>query len=1351
MNFAKTLASKVSRHRRRAEIIWEQEGRVHVRLRSSQSADSMAAREGIERALEQLPHVVWARVNARLGCVVVQSASSELDTHQLIGVLEQAERTTTHFRAPVAQRHPERHPGDRFPLARTGIEIAVDVASIATSAVLRRLGAKTRPIAVDLAALLELATGVPQVRKALEQVGTIAGTELALEVARAVVQSLLHSEMGPVVTTLRRSLALRELIARRTLWQTLEPVLCASPDDFAMAAEASGERPCATPKGPVEPYTDKASMAAIGIFLTTLLSLRDIEGATAPIFAGVPKPARYGRDAFAAHLGYRLARAGALVIEPHRLRRLDRIDCILVDDRLLGDTASASESLRVAIRSANLRVEVIEAQRDSVAALRSLQSAGYGVCAVGLGPWPAIAASDCGVAVLEAGRAPPWSADIICTRGGESAAALVRAIEVARRVSEEGITLSLIEAAFGGGLAISGLKKRTTRRIMMAASAASILSMANGIRHAHALGLSATSEEPARPKQPDDPPWHCLEAEEVLRRLDSTSAGLSEPDAASRRRPRAPAASQFKHLSRALAGEFKTPMTPVLATAAGLSLVTGAVVDAALIASVFAINGVISGAQQYRAERALESLGRREAGTSNVLRGGSESAAVPREQLVPGDVVELQAGDVVPADCRILSADALEADESSLTGESMPVGKYERPVDTDIVAERSSMLYDGTAIAVGYAQAVVVAVGEETEARRAYGTKKNSASETGVQARLEQLMTTTVPLAAASGAALSANAILRGRPLADVVASGVGLAVAAVPEGLPLLATMAQLAAAGRLSERGALVREPRSVEALGRVNVLCADKTGTLTEGRIRLCLVSDGLDSQEPEALGPRQRQVLAVALRATPSTSGNGLLSHLTDRALAEGARIASVGSHDDFTGWRRIDHLPFEPRRGFHAALARHDGGRLLSVKGAPEVLLPHCTYWLSSRGPEPLSHSQRATLNAEVASLANKGYRVLAVAERIAEPHSPVVNREQLRDLHFCGLVAFADRVRPSARAAVHELKRAGVDVIMVTGDHPGTAQTIASELGMGNGRGVVAGPDLANLDDSALDGIIGHTAVFARVTPTQKVRIVAALQRSGKVVAMTGDGANDAPAIRLADVGIALGANSTPAARAAADMVVTDERIETIVHAILEGRALWASVRDAVSILVGGNVGEILFTLGAGLIDGQSPLNPRQLLLVNLVTDTLPALAIALRPPAAKTPEQLLKEGPESSLGTSLNHDIAWRAGITASSASVAWLAARLTGGHRRAGTVGLVALTGSQLLQTFVLGGRNRLSIAASLGALAVVVGVVQTPGLSQAMGCRPLGPLGLAQAGAAMAASTAVAVLHRVHSGRI
>jgi cation-transporting ATPase I len=307
---------------------------------------------------------------------------------------------------------------------------------------------------------------------------------------------------------------------------------------------------------------------------------------------------------------------------------------------------------------------------------------------------------------------------------------------------------------------------------------------------------------------------------------------------------------------------------------------------------------------------------------------------------------------------------------------------------------------------------------------------------------------------------------------------------------------------------------------------------------------------------------------------------------------------------------------------------------------------------------------------------------------------------------------------------------------MVTGDHPSTAEAIATELGLHNRAQLMTGADIDRLDDDALAAAVGQVGVFARVTPMHKVRIVRALQATGRVVAMTGDGANDAPAIRLADVGIALGEGSTTAARQAADMVVTDERIETIVQAALEGRALWSSVRDAVSILVGGNLGEILYTVAGGLISAKPPLNVRQLLLVNLVTDTFPALAIALRPPAHTSPEQLLREGPDVSLGDALTRDIIWRAVITASCASGAWLVARI-GGKRGADTVGLLALTGSQLAQTLAVGGRSLPVIATSLGSFAALVAIVETPVVSHFFGCRPLGPTGLLQATAAMAAS--------------
>jgi magnesium-transporting ATPase (P-type) len=338
-------------------------------------------------------------------------------------------------------------------------------------------------------------------------------------------------------------------------------------------------------------------------------------------------------------------------------------------------------------------------------------------------------------------------------------------------------------------------------------------------------------------------------------------------------------------------------------------------------------------------------------------------------------------------------------------------------------------------------------------------------------------------------------------------------------------------------------------------------------------------------------------------------------------------------------------------------------------------------------------------------------------------------------------VAFRDPVRRTSAQAVADLQAAGVVSFMLTGDHPSTAEAIAREVGLLPPGGIVmSGGALAQFTDDELDAQLKRVRVFARVTPAQKVRIVRALQRTGRVVAMVGDGANDAPAIRLANVGIAVGRHSTAAARAAADVVLMDERIETLVHAIVEGRAMWASVRDAVSILVGGNLGEIGFTLAAGLLDGRPPLNPRQLLLVNLLTDVAPAMAIALRPPAPGTLEALRTEGPEASLGQPLNRDIALRALVTSLGAGTAWVLGRF-GGRERANTVGLLALVGSQLGQTLMSGKLSRPVVITSVASAAALGLVVQTPGVSQLFGCKPLGPIGWATAVGAAAGATALA----------
>ena len=536
-------------------------------------------------------------------------------------------------------------------------------------------------------------------------------------------------------------------------------------------------------------------------------------------------------------------------------------------------------------------------------------------------------------------------------------------------------------------------------------------------------------------------------------------------------------------------------------------------------------------------------------------------------------------------------------------------------------------------------------------------------------------------------------------------------------------------------------------------MDTLCVDKTGTLTQGRIELSSVSDGQVSLAVNLLGTLHLEVMAAAMRATPPLSDGAPVSDPTDAALLRAAWRVDLGPSHGRPGWQQLDELPFEPGRGYHAVLGSFESGALLSVKGAPEVILPCCSDWATDQGTAPLDAAALTKLYAAASDLAWRGLRVLAVAERVQGETTDELT--QLSNLTFRGLLAFSDPVRPTASAALHRPRNAGVHTIMITGDYPATATAIAGELSLLDGRNVVSGAELAEMNDAQLDAAIGDIAVFARVTPTQKVRVVRALQRTGRIVGMVGDGANDAPAIRLANVGIAIGEQSTAAARAAADIVLTDERIETLVDAIVEGRAMWASVRDAVSILVGGNLGEIAFTLGAGLLEGASPLSARQLLLVNLLTDVAPAMAIAVRPPTPDLLESLADEGPDASLAEPLNRDIMTRAGVTAAGAGAAWAFSRLLSGPERASTVALLALVGTQLGQTIRSGGLNRNVLATSALSSAVLALVIQTPGLSQFFGCRPLGPLGWSTAAVSSVLATTLSpafpraaerVIHRI-----
>lgn len=1009
----------------------------------------------------------------------------------------------------------------------------------------------------------------------------------------------------------------------------------------------------------------------------------------------------------------------------------DRVEAVL---GLSGEPVPGIHTLTAATRRSGLAVVTTE---NPVTAVKELHDEGKFVLLVSR-ERTALGTADLAVGVHREGEPAPWGAHLLAGDDVGAVALLVEAVAATRTLNTQNIRIA--KAATGVGVVTALRAGRTTpaERALRAVNAGGVIGMANARRCARGL-------RPPDAVVPETVPWHLMPVEAVLGEL-GREGGLDEEEARERSRSGARTTEKVS-LGSAFLAELANPLTPVLAGGAALSAAVGSPSDAVLVAGVTGLSALVGSVQQVRTQRQLAELLSRTSVSATVRRSGGERV-ISADDLVKGDLVALAPGDVVPADCRLVDAEGLEVDESSLTGESLPVAKDPAPVVAPSIAARTSMVYEGTTVAAGQASAIVVAVGDETEAGKSMAAAREGAPATGVESRLTELTEKGMPLAVGAAAAVAGAGLLRGVPLRESLGAAVNLAVASVPEGLPFLVNAAQLAAARRLAGHGVLVRNPRSIEALGRVDVLCFDKTGTLTEGRLRVSELDDGTRRCRADALAEPHRRVLAAALRATPETADPDELPHPTDRAVATAAKRYRMTAATGAQRWEPVAVAPFEPSRGYHAAVGSTSGQLLLSVKGAPEEILPRCA----------LDARTRKRLNARMRELAGSGQRVLAVAERVLGDRALPASTEsdngkaaatEIEDglvtgLTFRGFVGIADPVRGTAADAAARLREAGVHIVMITGDHPVTGEAVATEI---NGEGkltVATGDELEELDDERLAERLPRVDVIARCSPAQKVRIIKTYQRIGNRVAMTGDGANDAPAIRLADVGIALGGHGTPAARAAADLVVTDDRLETIIAALVEGRAMWASVRSALGVLLGGNLGEIAFNVLGAALTGRSPLNARQLLLVNLLTDLAPALAIALREPDEASVASLLDEGPESSLGQRLYREIGVRAGATTLGATAAWTMARFTGRRRRASTVALAALVVSQLGQTLVTGWRSPSVLASGLGSAAVLAAIVQTPGVSQFFGCTPLGPAGWGMAvGSAGAAGAFGAVL--------
>ncbi|MEU7769202.1 cation-translocating P-type ATPase [Nocardia sp. NPDC049190] len=1322
--------------------IWERSGRAHIEARGLHSTDASPGYvAALRHAMGAADGVRWVAVNGILGDVVVDFDPKRVDVAALRNIVASVERD---YGTATLPRNRPMHPGSFEPVFDELLALCGDLLGAAAGLAGRMVPLALPPESIAPVYGIDL---IPGVRGRLDARFGAIRVDTALSLLSSVIGAAAHTPLLAVADAGLRAVQLPAALARRHTWELRAPELTANARVAAATAQPPSQaRPVPLPPGPIDRYAKQASLATAAT-ATMLLPTAGVTKAARAVTLGAPRAARMGAQAFAAELGRILSERGALIRDPAALRGLDRIDTVVIDAGVLvGHGTSELDPLTDAVivaahavgRVVVAPIASAMAERvgadDSIgggshlaASVHQLQAQGHVVLLIADHNGPGLAAADCAVGIVAPDRAPPWAADILCGPGLSDAWLVLRACVAARLGGERSVRLALLGSLCGALLGLLGPERGAFRRGALPVGLSALIAVGAGVWFAGSLARLPP------PPAADDTPWHAMPVAEALAALHTGLPGLSAEQAVGRRT--SDTEQRPETLWRTAISELDTPLTAPLAAGAGVSAASGSILDAGMVSLVMVGNAVLGAVQRVAAGRAVRRLADIGALRATLRRRDHESVT-PATDLVPGDIVLLRAGDAVPADCRLVKGDHLEVDESSLTGESLPVSKDPAPVEADVVAERTSMLYAGTTVVAGTGTAMVVAVGRATEAGRSGVLTYSGKAAGGVEAQLRALTLLSMRVAAGAATAVLGLGLLRGR-LAANIGSAVALAVAAVPEGLPFAATVAQLAAARRLSGRNVLVRTPRTLEALGRVTTICFDKTGTLTEGRIQLHRVSDGSRHEPLDALGDDRRAVLAAALRATPPDPEGKPLPHPTDRAVASGAEITGTARDEGEPGWIMLQQLPFESGRGFHAVLGRTNGRHLISVKGAPEVVLPRCDNRRRGGDTRPLTAADTTELREVVQTLAEQGFRVLAVAERAAS-HRSELDTERVDRLDFVGLLCLADPLRPTAARAVRDLRAAGVDAVMLTGDHPQTAAAIADELGLRTSGRVITGAEVDACSEAELAALIAETAVFARVSPAHKATIVRALRHAGHTIAVTGDGANDAPAIRLADVGIALGTRSTPAAKQAADIVLTDESIETIVDAVIESRALWRSVRDSVSLLVGGNFGEIAFTLFSALLSARPALNARQLLAVNLLTDLLPAIVVAARPPRDVTPQELLTEGGlDTAVGAALNRDVTARALATALSASAGWLAARFVAPPKRAATVGFAALVGGQLAQTIATAHGDPLVLAAGIGSAVLLFALVQFPPTSYFFGCRPLWPLDWTIALAASAAA--------------
>ena len=810
--------------------------------------------------------------------------------------------------------------------------------------------------------------------------------------------------------------------------------------------------------------------------------------------------------------------------------------------------------------------------------------------------------------------------------------------------------------------------------------------------------------------------WYQQSEEEVLQSLHVTKDGHTSESAAeilSSKGPNVLEGGKKKSTLEVFLSQFADLLVIILIIAAIVSMMTGNSESTIVIVAVIILNAILGTVQHKKAEKSLDSLKSLSSPTAKVIREG-QKIEIDSKDVVPGDILVLEAGDLVVADGRVLNSYSLQVNESSLTGESTSVDKSEAVIQNEVpLADRTNMVYSSSLVTYGRAVVVVTATGMDTEIGK-IASLMNATKEkkTPLQVSLDQFSSKLAVVIMIICAIVFALSIYRKMPILDSLMFAVALAVAAIPEALSSIVTIVQAMGTQKMAKEHAIIKELKAVESLGCVSVICSDKTGTLTQNKMTVQEIYIDQDVITPDKIDIKNqlhRYLLYDAILTNDSTIVDGKgIGDPTEYALVEMAR--NIGLPDEVIRemMPRLEEIPFDSDRKLMTTKYNLHGVPTLLTKGAVDVLLDRTTRIRTSEGIRKLTEEDKAKILDQNLKFSENGLRVLAFAYREAE-EKETLSLESEDNYIFLGLISMIDPPRTESEEAVSDAKRAGIKPIMITGDHKITATAIAKQIGIYvDGDLAVTGSELDAMSDEELDEKISKISVYARVSPENKIRIVDAWQRKGNVVSMTGDGVNDAPALKKADIGVAMGITGTEVSKDAASMILTDDNFATIIKAVANGRNVYRNIKNAIQFLLSGNMAGILSVLYTSLMALPVPFQPVHLLFINLLTDSLPAIAIGMEPAEKDLLAEKPRDPQEGILTKKFMRDILLQGGLIAVVTMIAFHTGLSQGGSALASTMAFATLTAARLFHGFNCRSRHsiiRLGFSGnwySLGAFA-------------------------------------------------